>query len=160
LRHLASVLFLSAVLILGCQKPSAPDSSTGSTSFRKPTATEVFNLRSKCAELGEKILKNNLIGIALTQDELSHYDPITNRCYVELTVQNADMSKSDYFNQYLFDGQTGEMLATIQNDKRGKGGYVYDNQHHFPLPVPYDANAVYLGALAYIDEKMADDRKK
>jgi hypothetical protein len=32
-----------------------------------PTATEVFNLRSRCAALGERILEGNTIGPALTQ---------------------------------------------------------------------------------------------
>lgn len=151
---------LSLVLFFfsGCQRPSAP---ADDPSFHAPTATEVFNLRSKCAELGQKVMDNNVVGIALTQDQVSHYDPKTNRCYVELTVQTADLSKAgDYFQQYFFDGQTGEMLASIRNDQRGKWGMVYDNQHKSPIPVPYDASVLYEDALSYIDNKMADDRKQ
>lgn len=60
--------------------------------FRPPTAAEVFNLRSKCAELGQKILDGNLTGPALTQSQVSHYDPETNRCYVRLDVDTADLT--------------------------------------------------------------------
>lgn len=58
------------------------------------TATEVFQLRLASAELGQAILANNFIGTALTQDQVSHYIPRTNRCYVELTVQTGDVSKN------------------------------------------------------------------
>jgi len=51
-----------------------------------PTATEV------CAELGEKIMEENDIGMALSQ--VSRYDPRINRCYVELIVVAADVTKS------------------------------------------------------------------
>ena len=75
------------------------------------TATEIFHLRSECAHLGQKILDGNFVGVALTEDQVSHYDPQTNRCYVQLTVQTADLSKSaDYFSTTLYDGQTGEIL--------------------------------------------------
>jgi hypothetical protein len=40
-----------------------------------PTATEVFNLRSRCAALGERMLEENVIGSALTQSQISHYEP-------------------------------------------------------------------------------------
>src|SRR5207253_8552320 len=57
------------------------------------SATEVFNLRSKCAELGEKIMKNTVIGDELKKEQLSHYEPKTNRCYVRLTVWKANLGK-------------------------------------------------------------------
>jgi hypothetical protein len=81
---------------------------------RLPTATEVFNLRSKCAALGDRILEETTIGIALTKSQVSHYEPRTNRCYVELTIQTADLSKpidQHYHHRVLYDGQTKEMLA-------------------------------------------------
>ena len=81
-----------------------------------PTATEV------CAELGEKIMEENDIGMALSQ--VSRYDPRTNRCYVELIVLTADFTKSKgVFHRYLFDGQTKELLASASRDNdRPMGG--------------------------------------
>ena len=52
----------------------------------QPTATEVLNLRSQCAALAGKMLEEQVIGAALTQSQISRYDPRTNRCYVEITV--------------------------------------------------------------------------
>jgi hypothetical protein len=67
-----------------------------------PTATEVFNLRSECAKLGEKLLHNAAGGAARSVSQVSNYRPWTNRCYVELTTEH-DVN--------LYDGQTGRLLA-------------------------------------------------
>jgi hypothetical protein len=123
-----------------------------------PTATEVFNLRSKCAALGERILEDNTIGIALTQSQITHYEPRTNRCYVELTIQTADLSKpigQHYHNRVLYDGQTKEMLAYAQIERDKKHGMVFDKQHQ---KTSWD-NAGWDDASAYIDAMMTDDRK-
>ena len=120
--------------------------------FQKPTATEVFNLRTECAELAENINgEYDLTGISLatsddlpypfTQEHFSHYDPETNRCYVELratpnlgvltmlSVKNATALKIkdhflltyevDYLERRLYDGQTGEELASLQKGLKG-----------------------------------------
>jgi hypothetical protein len=122
-----------------------------SSNANRPSATEIFNLRSKCAELGEKIMEGNHIGSALTQSQVSHYDSGTNRCYVELDVNVADLSKWDEYNsRCLFDGQTGELLGWVKNEKGKKAAYVTDS----PNVLDYDAAAMKIGAL------MADDRKQ
>jgi len=97
---------------------------------RLPSATEVFHLRSECVALGQKILDGNVVGSALSHSQVSHYDPRTNRCYVELTIQTADTTKPlDYLNRVLYDGQTGEMLAVARLEKGKKWGMVFDRQH-------------------------------
>jgi len=117
---------------------------------RPPTATEVFLLRSECAEFGVKIMNDNIIGISLTQAQVSHYNPQTNRCYVELTVQSANLNtvdtKSEYFATYLFYGQTKEMLASTKIEKGTKSGTVFKK-------VIYGFDEV----SAYIDEMMKDE---
>jgi hypothetical protein len=124
-------------------------------SFQLPTATEIFNLRSKCAALGEKILEETVVGTALYQSQVSHYEPQTNRCYVELTVQTADPSKLIYLHRVLYDGQTKEMLASAKIEKGTKSGIVFDRQHKSgPL-----TNAGWDDASDYMDKMMADDRK-
>ncbi len=79
--------------------PGAPASAVYN---QLPTATEVFNLRSECAKLGEKLLHGAAGGAARTVSQVSNYRPWTNRCYVELTTEH-DVS--------LYDGQTGRLLA-------------------------------------------------
>lgn len=86
----------------GCQKQRAPQPVVvDEPAFKRPTAAEVFDLRTKCAELAEKINREyDHAGLALsvsqgqgptplTQEHFSHYDSKSNRCYVELRVTPA-----------------------------------------------------------------------
>lgn len=121
-----------------------------------PTATEVFQLRSLCAKLGEQQLEETFVGSANTKDQVSHYDPRSNRCYVELIVQAANPKRADeYINRTLYDGQTKELLAFAKIQKGQKVGMVFDRQHG----IGDLKNAGWDDASAYIDERMADDRK-
>jgi len=121
------------------------------------SAEEVFRLRSACADMGRRVLEDSIIGSALTQDQISHYDPRTNRCYVEVTVQTADLTKPDrLIHRYLYDGQTKEMLANASIEKGDrKHGMVFDNQHRATTP----ENAGWDDANAYINAMMLDDRR-
>ena len=95
------VMVLGLAVFSGCQKPATPKSVVDEPTFLKPTATEIFNLRTKCAELGNKINgEHDFVHSAyltftlpvLKQEQSSHYDPRTNRCYVELRVSvNSDV---------------------------------------------------------------------
>src|SRR5438045_110893 len=86
------------LLLCSCSSSSQPQKLQKTHVAAPPTATEVFDLRSKCAELGQKIMDGNLIGSALRQDQVSHYNPETNRCYVQLDVSQADLTKyQDYY---------------------------------------------------------------
>jgi hypothetical protein len=152
---------VSALLVLllfsGCQKPSAPIAPVSETSFRAPTATEIFNLRSKCAELGEKIMKDTVVGDALRKNQISHYDPKTNRCYVQLTIWNADPAKADeYFQQSLLDGQTGQVLAAIRRVNGTKSGDISID----PSPLNGNPDELYVDASLFIAKMMADDRQQ
>ena len=149
---------LSLLLVFsGCQKSSAPIPPVDAPSFRSPTATEVFNLRSKCAELGEKIFKNTDIADALKKDQVSHYEPKTNRCYVQLTVWNPNLSKGDdYFQQYLLDGQTGQVLAAIHREKGVRSGEISID----PSPLNGNSDELYVDASMFIGKMMEDDRQQ
>ncbi len=119
MRELRGVFFTAVLILCSCQ----PKDADRQPSNRLPTATEVFELRSKCAALGEKIMEDNLIGIALAQEQLSHYSPETNRCYVKLEVHTANLAtpQENYVkHDYFYDGQTKEMLATTTWSNGGK----------------------------------------
>jgi hypothetical protein len=149
---LSVILFFS-----GCQKSSAPIPPVAAPSFRSPTATEVFNIRSKCAELGEKIMKNTVVGDALKKDQLSHYDPKTNRCYVQLTIWNPNLANGEEnFEQDLVDGQTGQVLAAIRREKGTKSGDIYID----PSPLNGNPDELYLDASLFISKMMEDDRQQ
>lgn len=113
---------------------------------RLPSATEVFHLRSECANLGVKILNESIIGIALTQSQISHYNPKTNRCYIEVTVQSGDLTKPvEIMSRYLYDGQTGEILGYAVIKKGVRTGVVFKRSIYG-----------FEGASSYIDEMMRD----
>lgn len=147
---------LAAILLASCCHQQPPVAAAHADAVtRPPTATEVFHLRSECAALGDRIRSKNIIGIALTQDQVSHYDPKTNRCYVQLTVQTADVSNPNYFATYLYDGQTGEMLATAKMDHGRRAGMVFG----VPPPDGTDPNRFWEQATDFMNQRMQDDRK-
>jgi hypothetical protein len=99
------VVMLSAFGLAGCSKPAV---SAAPPSFQPPTATEVFNLRSKCQQLGEALDESTPYGANWRRDLTTNYNPRTNRCYVEMTDSN-DTTKE--YLQNLYDGQTKDLLA-------------------------------------------------
>ena len=148
------LLLVVLVMLSGCQQSSTSKPVVAEPAFRKPTATEIFNLRSKCADFGQKIMNENIIGTALAQEQVSHYDPTSNCCYVELTVHTVDLTHfDDHLARYCYDGQTGEMVAWSKIHKGAKtgGGSL----------VGYSFGAdPWLAATTKIDALMADDRKQ
>jgi hypothetical protein len=101
----------------------------------------------------QKIMEGNNIGSALTQDVVTHYDPPTNRCYGELDVNTADLSKfTDDYSRYVYDAQTGELLASVSNDHGKKTAYVKDGGGF--KATDWDQ------AIIQIESLMADDRKQ
>jgi hypothetical protein len=148
MQRILSMTLLLATLV-ACERHDPASSAAPATAFQPPTATEVFNLRSRCEELGQKIEDENVIGSALTQSHTSRYNPRTNRCYVQLDVHTADLSKpATYSSTYLFDGQTKELLAWVTS-KDGK-------ETNFVVGGPPGRDA----ALSRIQEVMEDDRKQ
>lgn len=81
--------------------------------FSRPTAEEAYRLQDDCSKKGRAVLQHNLIGSALSQEQVSEYSPVTNRCYVLLQVHAADLSQSGKYenSEYLYDGQTDALLA-------------------------------------------------
>jgi hypothetical protein len=155
LKPIGVALMVSVLAVVSaCQKPTTTKRAVDEPAFQKPTATEYFNLRTKCAELGTKINEEYDFAFNITfkmpflrQEQFSHYDPKTNRCYVELRVtvntntvafimalpkRNAKISKLrdgfvdflehnelSYMEYHLYDGQTSEELASLQNGLKG-----------------------------------------
>ena len=121
-----------------------------------PTAAEVIQLRATCAALGQQILEGNVIRSALYQEQFTHYSPRTNRCYVEMRIQTDDLQKhSDRVGQYLYDGQTKELLAFAQIQDGKKSGRVFDLDHR----TTSFENSGWDDASEYIYAMMTDDRR-
>jgi hypothetical protein len=143
------VLVPVAAFFLGCVV--AGRLYTTASSSQLPTATEVFSLRSKCAELGDQIRDSDGDrGTAMRQDAASRYDPNTNRCYVRITAFMTTATK-----QTLYDGQTKEILAsTSVSGDRKIGDLFVKTSAVSGLGYGYER------ADAYIQKMMEDDRTR
>jgi len=106
---LATVLLLS---LCSCDMLSKQKQAE----FSPQSATELFDLQSKCSAMGEKLMQD-YPGSDMTQ-QVSHYNAKDNRCYVKLTVRMVDI--------YLYYGQTGEVLAAEEYSSNKGIGSVYD----------------------------------
>src|SRR5262249_59524092 len=102
-------------------------------------------------------------------DQVSNYDPKTNRCYSLLSRsysavdRTPGLNRNDIYNsiveQYFYDGQTSELLAFTRETERAPivGGGAKREGDIFKAQKKINASAD--EAFAYIDEMMADDRK-
>ncbi|MGA3371192.1 MAG: hypothetical protein ABSC48_05470 [Terracidiphilus sp.] len=148
----------AAFAVSSCrQQKAAADNQPASN--RLATATEVFDLRSKCAALGEKIMSENIIGSALTHDQVSRYNPETNHCYVKLEVSTADLStprEKFITHEYLYDGQTKELLATAIREGNRESAEIFSESLkrfvHDPILPSYDET------VSLMDKFVAEDR--
>jgi hypothetical protein len=150
----------AAVLAASSCRQQERSADNQATYNRLPTATEVFDLRSKCAALGDRILSENVIGSALTQDQISHYSPATNHCYVKLEVFTSDLTtprEKFIRDDFLYDGQTKETLASAYWDGNRKSGIIYSDSLktfvHDPTLPSYEKT------VALMDRFVAEDRK-
>jgi hypothetical protein len=140
---------LAAVYVLADSAMVAADQITN-----RFAAAEDVQPHSVCALWGQQILEGNVVRSALYQEQFSRYSQSTNRCFVEMRVQAFDADKaSDRFGQYLYDGQTKEMLAFAQIQNGKKSGRVFDLYHR----TTSFENAGWDDARKYIYTMMADD---
>ena len=119
-----------------------------------PAVIEDVQLRSACAAQAQQILERNFVRSAVYQEQFWRYSPSTDRCYVEIRVQTGGLSeRSDRFGQYLYDGDTRELLAFAQIQNGKKSGKVFDLHH----PTKSFENAGWDDASEYIYAVMAGD---
>jgi hypothetical protein len=93
----------------------------------RPTAVQIFDLRTKCQKLTDDARETNgmgFVGAALTSNVTSHYNPVTNHCYAEVyTTKNFSYKfpkvPDNYISDALYDVQTGEIIlyAHQEGDK-------------------------------------------
>ncbi|MGA7322988.1 MAG: hypothetical protein WBX25_00545 [Rhodomicrobium sp.] len=100
---------------------------------QKPTATEVFHLRSECSKLGKQLLWE--VGLKLEHAFSSYfakYDEDTNRCFVLI---KDDYNLGKQITLRLYDGQGAGMMATWTSDA---GGIFMIGDHSVPQPEAYE----------------------
>jgi hypothetical protein len=138
---------LAASLLIGCNS-------------RHMSTTELFNLRTKCGELGKELNKSIPVASKESQRKVnSNYLEDDNRCYVEFDSLVVEPQLTARYRT-LFDGQSGELLAhTEEGSEEGKP-YVFGSASS-PLMKPcYDGpedkreQCLYQRMDEYIMEKM------
>jgi hypothetical protein len=105
-------------------------------------------------------MSENLVGNALTQSQISRYNPETNHCYVKLEVSTADLSTpQEKFirDEFLYDGQTKEVLAYAYWDGNRKSAMIFSDSlkkfvHDPTLPSYEETDDL-------IDRFVTEDRK-
>jgi len=101
----------------------------------QPTASEIFDLRTKCHELSVKLMNSKYTNWELWPNidskpwnvtENSHYSPKMNRCYSKITLSNKKPTPS--MTTQIYDAQSGNELLTKIFDIRSVliSGIVYD----------------------------------
>jgi hypothetical protein len=150
-----------------------------------PTATEVFNLRTKCKAMADEkadsmqlppmtIADGAALGwSAATVDALnknreatlevllsthsSKYDAKNNRCYVEFFEQKkyGKHKENEVQHRQIYDAQTDDLLAFAKIENGKKVGMVFDHEHRSTM----GDDLGWTDANAYIDEMMFDKRR-
>jgi hypothetical protein len=152
------VISLFALLILaGCSgpRPAQPERTQ-----KLPTATEVFDLRTKCAEFGRELDQSLPYGSNWQRTVNSNYSPHVNRCYVDLTDMNDTIHQ---FTRDLYDGQTRDLLAHAKTDgfmseQHNQVGNIYvESNIHTLSDCHPGGDCGFAKVNAYIDEKMKRD---
>jgi hypothetical protein len=106
-------------------------------------------------------MEENIIGRDLRQSQVSHYDPKSNRCYVQLTVSHMTTPRDNY-DIFLYDGQTRDMLASVSVEHGEKVGMVFvevpsnPTEHHGASTTDHG----FAEGREFIDRAMEDDRKE
>jgi hypothetical protein len=116
--------------------------------FQPSTATELFDLRSRCAALGDKFIDELWVG-EHAKSLTSHYDPNTNHCYGDVITRSTDDS---FVNRSLFDLQTGEVLAFAKIEHGEKVGMVFGRLSDMK------GDLGFTDASEYIDKMMHEER--
>jgi hypothetical protein len=123
-----------------------PLATNAQQTFQPPTATELFALRSACAQLGQRVLNSPMTVLGVARGTMytanTKYDPATNRCYVEIdSVGTGDYSGD--VARMLWDGQTVHGLAIAHTGPHGGNyGIIFD-----PYQEGYDATVNYINQM-------------
>lgn len=159
------IIGITLLVVSGVYLSSRKSVSKATLDQTSPTATEIFDLRSKCSELGKAYMKehynyNQFIDPTphIVHTLLhSHYNSNTNHCYLEIADSWYGDSNAPYSLKIeLIDGQTEDLLFdTIHYDDPMKiEGHIYDRKYkdsEHPKDEPIEAS--------YYIQELMEERK-
>jgi len=100
-----------------------------SSCSHSPSRSELFQLRSQCKDLADKLSQNNPPSGYFADDGKvtvqAHYSPISNRCYVLLFETSELYAMQD---KTLLDGQSGKVLIWESITSSSRLGHVYSEE--------------------------------
>ena len=123
-RHCRLGICVALLASTSCSK--APERA-----FKIPSAIEIFNLRKECAKLANE-QENSRFPLGVKPENAavetsSHYDPSTNRCFVEVQTTNVNSGTGGMTEEKtVVDGQSGRVLAStyeVFGKERVAGSY-------------------------------------
>ena len=167
-KSLVVVPLLLALIVCGAQTP--------------PTATEAFNLRTKCKQSADQkadelawhglsvadgaSMGMSAADVARLNDEArpevleswssSKYDAINNRCYVRI-YQHTRRESNDYELHQVYDAQANDLLAYAAITNGKKHSLILDQSYNGDRFISGDDG--WEAAIVYMYELMADPRK-
>jgi hypothetical protein len=141
-------------VLVGCSTPTAPVTPAHVRSTQLPSATEVFNLRGRCQQLGEKLNTSLSYRRNWSRQATTNYSVEANRCYVELYDTN-DTGNEHY--RGLYDGQTTDLLAYARKDRATVGMIFGNNSIDTASDCKDGGDCGYAKANDFIDQKMKRD---
>jgi len=95
----------------------------------QPTASEIFNLRTKCHQLSKELLEEIQKGSdgSTINSEESNYSPKKNRCFSKISYIHI---KDGTESTIVWDAQTSEQLTWTSSGPKGKFGIIFDKNFH------------------------------
>ena len=175
-----SMVLVVAILIAApafAQSPP-PQKDTPMIAKERPqeSPTAIFNLRSKCAQLGKEIDEWSTHDKTALQSVVSNYNRKDNRCYVDLRYLVLSGEMTGWDGRTLYDGQTRQALAySIKDGRKGTsgvsdkiGGVLVNGQLEMPAEclqtspnsdqeMKQAADCSFAKANGYIEERMKRD---
>jgi len=173
---LLAVVILIAAPAFAQSSPPQKDIPVISKERPQESPTAIFNLRSKCAQLGKEIDEWSTHDKTVLQSVVSNYSRKDNRCYVDLRYLVLSGEMAGWDDRTLYDGQTRQALAySIKDGRAGTsgvadkvGGVLLNGQLDMPAEcletspnsdkeMKQAANCSFAKANAYIEERMKRD---
>jgi hypothetical protein len=157
-----NILLIATILLAGCQSQPKPAALAPESYSKLPTATEVFNLRTKCTQLAQQLDESLPYGASWRRQTVSNYSAKSNRCYVEL-YDSADSIQE--YTRDLYDGQTRDLLAYTKTDgpvssPHGQVGQIFIDSNIDTLSDCHEGgDCGYAKVNTYIDERMKREER-
>jgi hypothetical protein len=103
--------------------------ATAAHAQSQPTASEIFDLRTKCHQLSKQLLAEIQSGSdgTVVLSEESNYSIKKNRCFSKISYIH---TKNNSTSTIVWDAQTSEQLTWTLSGPNGDVGSIFDKNYH------------------------------